>query len=599
MSAIKPSVNSRSITGALGLAAAVLALLGALAAASPTQAKPIAAYPSPGSFFASPTSDIALSGVTRANVGRITVRGSRTGVHPGRIVAWGGPVGVSFVPNRPFAPYERVTVASQRHAFFGTGGRRSYSFQIGRFLPTNLGADPYSPAKGQKPREAQTYRTLPLLVPKVTVNTDLPGKSDGNIFYAPRANGPTILDADGNLVWYRPGLRVTDFRAQRYNGRPVLTWWRRDTFGKRVDSKFEIANRHYKVIRRFGGGNGFTGDPHEFNLTSRDTAYVTAYKTAVVNMSRFGGPRRGYLLDYIGQEIDIKTGLVVWEWHPLGNLPLNRTYLPIPKRNTRPFDWFHMNSINDDKDGNILISARHTQALYKINKKTGRIMWQVGGKGSDFKLGRGVRFGFQHDLIRQKNGTLTIFDNGAGGKHGRVNKITSAKVLRLNMKRRRVTLVRAYPDPRNLISNSQGNVDVQPNGNLFVGWGDKNACTEFAPDGKVLFDFTFAAKQVSYRCYKMPWSGAPTSPIAVKSARTKAGSTVWMSWNGDNRVDHWRVLAGGATGELALVANAPRTGFESTAVLDRAYARYRIVGVSADGKVLGRSKVSRLGRLTK
>jgi hypothetical protein len=592
-------MSSRATAGVIGLIATGLALLGALTLAAPVEAKQIAAYPSPGSFFASPTTDIALNGVTRAKVGRITVRGSRTGVHPGRIVAWGGPVGVSFVPNRPFAAYERVTVTSRKHSFYGTGGRRSYSFRVGKFLRTNLGADPYSPPKGQKPREEQTYETMPLLVPKVTVNTDQPGKSKGKIFYAPRANGPTILDADGNLVWYRPGLRVTDFRAQKYNGRTVLTWWRRDTFGKRVDSKFEMANRHYKVFRRFGGGNGFTGDPHEFNLTSRGTAYVTAYKTAVVDMSRFGGPRQGYLLDYIGQEIDVKTGLVVWEWHPLGNLPLNRTYLAIPKRNTRPFDWFHMNSINDDRDGNVLISARHTQALYKVNKKTGRIMWQVGGKGSDFKLGKGVRFGYQHDLARQKNGTLTIFDNGAGGKHGKVNKFTSAKVLRMNMKRKRVTLVRAYRDPRNQISNSQGNVDVQPNGNLFVGWGDKNACTEFAPDGEVLFDFTFAAKQVSYRCYKMPWSGAPTSPIAVKSRASGSGSQVWMSWNGDTRVDHWRVLAGGASGKLELVATTPRTGFESTVELDEAYARYRVAGVSADGKVLGRSKINELGRLTR
>jgi fibronectin type 3 domain-containing protein len=97
----------------------------------------------------------------------------------------------------------------------------------------------------------------------------------------------------------------------------------------------------------------------------------------------------------------------------------------------------------------------------------------------------------------------------------------------------------------------------------------------------------------------MPWTGAPSTPIAVKSDRTAAGSTVWMSWNGDTRVDHWRVLAGTADGQLEFVANVPRTGFESTVDLDQAYARYRVVGISAEGKVLGRSKVNRLGQLTR
>ncbi len=599
---MNPALPNRSRraagSAAAALAATLAVLAAALALAAPAGAKPIAAYPSPGSVYASPTTNIALSGVTRASVGRIMVRGSRSGFHRGRIEAWAGPVGVSFIPSRPFAPLEKVTVTSRSHPFYGTGGSRSYSFKTGEFLPENLGADPFSPAKGQTPRASQTYKTLRLKVPKIVVHANEPGKSNGKIFYAPRTSGPTILDADGNLVWYRPGLRITDFRAQVYNGHRILTWWRRDTFGKRVTSRFEMANRHYKVFRRFGGGNGFTGDPHEFNLTSRGTAFVTAYKTAVVDLSRFGGPRRAFLLDYIGQEIDIKTGLVVWEWHPLGNLPMNRTYLPIPRRNTRPFDWFHMNSINDDNDGNVLISARHTQALYKINRKTGRIMWQIGGKGGDFKLGKGVRFGFQHDLIRQKNGTLTIFDNGAGGVHGKVNRFSSAKVLRVNTKRRRVTLVRAYRDPRNVISNSQGNTDVQANGNIFVGWGDRNACTEFAPDGRVLFDFTFAARTVSYRCFKRPWSGAPTTPVAVKSEREGDGSQVWMSWNGDTRVAEWRVLAGTAPGKLVEITTVPRDGFESTATLDQAFKYYRAVGLSAGGKVLGRSELNRLGRLT-
>ncbi|MDQ5894094.1 MAG: Aryl-sulfate sulfotransferase [Actinomycetota bacterium] len=575
----------------------LITLTGGFAAAASAEAKPIAAYPSPGTGFASPEGNISFNGVTAGTLGRIVVRGSRTGLHPGRLRNFGGPVGVAFIPARPFASRERVTVTAARHTFFGTGGRRSFSFRTGEFLPERDGKPPVSPARGQTPGAWETFRTLRLRIPKLTIHQSRPGKASGKIFYAPRTSGPTIRDEEGELVWYRPGLRITDFRAQRYRGRNVLTWWRRDTFGGKVQSRFEIADSRYRVIRRFEGGNGFIGDPHEFNLTPRGTAYVTAYRTAVVDMSRFGGPKRGFLLDYIAQEIDLQTGLVVWEWHPLGNLRLNETYLGIPKRNTRPFDWLHLNSINDDKDGNILLSARHTQALYKINRKTGKVMWRIGGKRSSFRLGRGVRFGFQHDVQRQPNGTLTIFDNGAGGVHGRVNRFSSAKTLRFDGRTRTVKLVRAYRSPRKNISNSQGNTQRQANGNLFVGWGSVNSCTEFASDGRILFDFSFSAKTVSYRCFKAPWTGAPRTPIAVLSKPAGVDSRVWVSWNGDTRVRTWRVLAGGAT--LAYAGEAPRDGFETVVPVTGQPARFRLVGLDANGKVLGRSKINQLGKLTR
>jgi len=579
--------------------AAVLGLLIAgFAFSAPAGAQMIAAYPSPGTELASPSGNIAFDGITRATLGPITVRGSRSGAHPGRFQAFGDVKGVAFIPARPFAPRERITVTSPRHTFFGTG-RHSYTFRTGKFLRTNLGKEPWSPAKGQQPKSWDSYKTLPLKVPKVVVHTDNPDRANGDIFYAPRTSGPTILDADGNLVYYRPGLRITDFRAQKYRGKTVLTWWRRAKFGNRVDSRFEIADHSYRVFKRLSGGNGYTGDPHEFNLTPRGTALITAYRTAVVDMSRFGGPKQGFVLDYIAQEIDIATGLVVWEWHPLGNVRLNDSYLPIPRRNTRPFDWFHMNSVNFDRDGNILISSRHTQALYKIDRDTGRIIWRIGGKQSSFRLGRGVRFAFQHDLQRQDDGTLTIFDNGAGGKHGKVNKFSSAKVLRVDEKRGVVKLVHAYRDPRPGFSESQGNVQELPGGNLFVGWGSRNACTEFAPSGRVLFDFTFAAKTVSYRCFKAPWTGAPRTPIAVRSVSSAAGSRIWMSWNGDTRVRYWRILAGSSQSSLATVATIPRDGFESVSDLDQQYPYFRIVGLSGTGQVLGRSKLNKLGKLTR
>ena len=78
-----------------------------------------------------------------------------------------------------------------------------------------------------------------------------------------------------------------------------------------------------------------------------------------------------------------------------------------------PYDYFHVNSIAVEPNGNFLVSARNTHTVYEIDRKTKKVLWRLGGKKSDFKLGAGVRFAWQHDARRQADGTITIFDNGA------------------------------------------------------------------------------------------------------------------------------------------------------------------------------------------
>ena len=79
-----------------------------------------------------------------------------------------------------------------------------------------------------------------------------------------------------------------------------------------------------------------------------------------------------------------------------------------------PYDFFHVNSIQLLPNGNLLVSARHTWTVYEINKKAGAIVWGLGGKRSSFGFGPGANFEWQHDAHLQPDGTLTLFDNGAG-----------------------------------------------------------------------------------------------------------------------------------------------------------------------------------------
>ncbi|MCB0869449.1 MAG: hypothetical protein KDB52_01330, partial [Solirubrobacterales bacterium] len=117
--------------------------------------------------------------------------------------------------------------------------------------------------------------------------------------------------------------------------------------------------------------------------------------------------------------------------------------------------------------------------------------------------------------------------------------------------------------------------------------------------GEVLWDMEYSAVNVTYRCYRDPWSGNPVDgAIGVKSETEGANSRVWVSWNGDTRVHTWRVLAG-QPGKLTFAGEAPRTGFETSIPVTGQPAAFRLVGLDAGGKVLGRSKQNALGQLTR
>jgi hypothetical protein len=159
-------------------------------------------------------------------------------------------------------------------------------------------------------------------------------------------------------------------------------------------------------------GQRLPGDHHEFLITQQDTALITIYNPVRWDLSPVGGPKDGVVTQGIVQELDIETGEVLFEWHSLDHVGLDETYAKVSKEPRPAIDYFHINSIDVDHDGNLLVSARTTCAVYKIDRKTGEVMWRLGGKKSDFEMGPLTPFAYQHDARRQRDGTITIFDNG-------------------------------------------------------------------------------------------------------------------------------------------------------------------------------------------
>ena len=557
--------------------------------------------PLPGSRDASPLTQVSLLGVPAGELSGVTVTGSRSGRHSGRLLAYSQGDGASFIPSRPFKPGEHVGVSATLTQA-GHAAGLSYSFDVA--VPDTFGEAGGSSTPRSEPRDYQSFHSRPdLKPPTITVTAHAAGASPGELLIAPYSGpgqyGPMILDENGAMVWFKPllpaGTRAADLRVQSYEGKPVLTWWQ-DPLITATSRKAGIVidDSAYRQVAVVRAGNGYQPDLHEFQITPKGTALITVYDGIDCDLSALGGPADGAVADTLIQELDLKTGLVRYEWHALDHVPLSDSYaLPRPGSRKEPFDFFHVNSIDATRTGDLLIDARNTWAAYDTDPRTGQVRWRLGGRRSSFKLGPGAVPAYQHDAREQPNGNITFFDNGATPK---VHPQSRVIELALNTSSMTATLVRRDEHSPALVAGSQGNMQALAGGDWVVGWGQSPYLSEFGPSGQLLFDAHMPSTYESYRTYRQTWAGQPTSPPAFALARAGARATVYASWNGATRVASWRVLSGSSAASLAPLAGAPRSGFETAIALARAPAGgswLSVQALSATGAVLGVSPARR------
>jgi len=552
--------------------------------------------PGPETRDASTATQISMLGVPASELSGITVTGSRTGPHAGRLIAYSQGDGASFVAAKPFVGGELVTVHGE--VLEGeTAIPFAWSFTIAvadkpgaaKVTESTSASSALAPA----PKEYQSFHSLPeLRPPDVTVSPKAP-TATGELFLAPYSGvgqyGPMILDEHGGLLWFKPltpaGTRAADFQVQQYEGKPVLTWWQDPLVANGSQAAGEvIANASYQTIADVRAGNGYQPDLHEFQITPQGTALITVYDAIGCNLSSAGGPSNGAVADTLLQEIDLKTGLVMYEWHSLDHVSLQYSYAsPAPSSRAEPFDYFHINSIDVEQDGDLLLSARNTWAAYDIDPKTGRVRWELGGRHSSFKMGPGTATAWQHDARQQPNGAITLFDNGA---FPAVHAQSRAIEVTLNMATMTATLVRSYEHHNPLVAGSQGNVQALTSGDWMVGWGQAGYLSEVETDGQVLFNAHLPPGWESYRTYVLPWTGQPAEPPAVAVLPTPVahgGLTVYASWNGATSVASWRVLAGASPTSLRAVMSGPRTGFETALTLPAGVSASYVAVQALDG----------------
>ncbi|CAI4216061.1 unnamed protein product [Parascedosporium putredinis] len=381
--------------------------------------------------------------------------------------------------------------------------------------------------------------------------------------HGPRQAGPYILRDDGDLVWSGYAIYSiwsTNFQAARWRGQDVLFSFEGDHnagYGH-GHGHITLMDRHYETVRELRAGN-----------------HKLIYQPVARDLTAWGAkPEQQWIVNAIIQELDIATGKVLFEWASLDHVTPDEAILPINPgqagsgyNSSDAWDYFHINSVDKDADGNYLISARDACSIHKINGTDGSIIWRLAGKKSSFRLGKGVDFCFQHHarwLAQEEEGAvevISLYDNSAHGtEHDDGNEVrtaatSSGKVVRVDTRTWEAEL---------------GSTQILPNGNALVNWGSEGAVTEFLPDGTPVFHAYMDSGDLgvgvqNYRAFRFNWTGIPSEEPAIVSLAEDGGTTVYVSWNGDTETDVWRfyeVVDG--VGSRRFLGEKKRTSFETS-----------------------------------
>ena len=406
----------------------------------------------------------------------------------------------------------------------------------------------------------------------------------------PWQQGLMLVDRLGRLVWFKPttpGKKPFDLKLQTYQGKPALTWWEGTLIADFGSGQAQIADSTFNTIKTVSGANGLTMDLHEFTITSSGAGLSTAYHETTTDLTAVKGAKQARIINCHAQVLDLATGKASFDWNALEHVAIQESYKPVPASGKNLWDYIHVNSLQMLPDGSILISARNTWALYKVNGKTGDIIWRMGGKKSDFQVEPAAQWAWQHHATMVSDTEMTLFDNSTTKQAPSRGLLVSVDESAMT-----VSLTQEFKAPTGFYAGTLGSVQMMPNDNVFVGWGTQPYFTEFASDGTQLMFGQLPLGVRSYRAFLVDLVGAPADkPAIIAKAYAAGGYQIYVSWNGATEIDSWRIDAGPNAHSLKPVGTSPWTGFETAIVVDAVGPSFQAIALDSHGNELGSSAV--------
>lgn len=478
------------------------------------------------------------------------------------------------------------------------------------------------------------YKSRPDLAVPV-LNITIPATSEaaeGLIFFTPESiykdatnhgpaqSGPYIFTDEGELVWSGFGYvapRSENFQVRRYRGQDVLSIFEgsHNSPMGHGHGHTSIFDNRYRLLKQINGGGHKLGDHHEFQFFDDNSALFTVYDPEIHDLTDYGATSddQQWILDNKIQKVDTATNRVLWEWSSLDhvdpagtNLTLQDGHAGLGVNSSQVWHYFYMNAFDVDAEENTyLLSARSMCTIFKMDGETGEIIWRLGGKHSDFTLGEGVDFCWQHDTRKHKKylnhetkgskEIISFFDNSAhenlaGGPVLTTRSYSAGKVVELDTEKGTAKLIASFRAPGDLSVRSQGNMQLLPNGNAFINWGYDGAMSEHKPDGTPIF-FTWLDSgelgpgSENYRAFKFDWRAHPYEEPALVAFKEHAGTACHVSWNGDTETRVWKFYEK-KDSKRTLLGQSERTGFETGFRTDQAVGRVIAEAYDADGKLL-------------
>jgi Arylsulfotransferase (ASST) len=477
-------------------------------------------------------------------------------------------------------------------------------------------------------KDAWSFVSAPDLRPmKVQVKTPDPAARPNRLLLDPYAqgvpagqNGALILDNSGQPIWFDPLDNLLQFnlnlRVQTYRGQPVLTFWHGVVAGSpghrnlptpdpEPGGCYEIYNDRYQLLKTVTAVDGWSADQHDFLITPQGDALFTVFKTVKMNLSKYGGPRQGWVGDTGVQEINLATGKLVFSWDMLRHVSLSESEYPASHAKKKAshdiWDAFHMNSLDVGPDHQLLISARNLWTIFDVNMKNGRILWQLGGKKSTFTFPKpDATFSWQHDVQFQPSNQISMFDDGccANPRQPTPQAQSHGLLLQLDLAAKTATAVKSYYHSPGLQASSEGSYQAMPDGGALISWGSQPYYSQYGPAGNtkghgtrsLLYDVKLPGSEHTYRTFRQSWTGIPYYPPSAAARKDGSGTDVYASWNGSTQTVAWRVLAGSSPASLRVVASrVSRTGFETRIRVPSGGPYFQVQALDANGKVLRKS----------
>lgn len=326
------------------------------------------------------------------------------------------------------------------------------------------------------------------------------------------ASYPQMTDDNGYSVWFskKPNAITLDFK---YHSNENIYSYTTIIGGPKV----VLLDSTLTIIDTISTINA-TGEVHDFQRMQNGNWLLMTHRLDTMDLSAFTfdsiqGDDSTVIVGIGMQEID-QDNNVVFDWNSNDYIHPTETYDEYGY-NKNNFDYSHANAVEEDEDGHILMSIRHMNAIYKINRFTGETIWILGGKSSDFTFVNDGGFSGQHDIRRMTNGNYSLFDNANMASDPQITRGVEYTLDTVNWT---ATKAHEFIHPNPFFARAMGSYRVLDNGLGVIGYGFINrpfpSATIFNyTNNQVLADMYFEDNVVSYRALYYPGLSLPRPEI--------------------------------------------------------------------------------------